>query len=576
MFLPTRNSLARIHVYSENMFIDWLIGKLMDITKRPGILTGALVGLLFTVALMAIFYLVEHLLGTPFVPFDVFDWVARVLPGPILTFGIDTLVSIIRGLNLGQTDTAAKTAELSMAIIGMIVTGAVGGAVLFGVLRRMKQTESLVPGLILGLVIGLPVTLISLSVNLTATANPVVSAVWIIAAFLVWGVAIQRAYDRLSAPASHSYTTDVAVQRVDRRRFLVSLGGATAAITVVGTGVGALLGAGGQTETETIGESISETMPTDAWSENNPPPNADAAVQPAPGTRSELTPVNSHYRTDINVRPPSVDESSWRLVFGGLVDEPVEMTLDDLKNNYDPIEQFITLACISNPVGGDLIGTTLWTGVPLRDVLKDVTLKPEATHLRIIAAASFDVIVDLETVKNDGRVMLAYYWDGLPLTEVHGFPLRIYIPNHFGMKQPKWITNIEAISAWEEGYWVRRGWDKDALMHATSVIDTVGGDAVANGDGPIVIPIGGIAHAGDRGISKVEVQVDGGDWQEAQLRDPISDLTWVVWRYDWPFESGEHIFAVRCYEGDGTLQIVTNATPHPSGATGIDTARHTY
>ena len=138
------------------------------------------------------------------------------------------------------------------------------------------------------------------------------------------------------------------------------------------------------------------------------------------------------------------------------------------------------------------------------------------------------------------------------------------------MKQPKWITSIEAVDGWEEGYWVTRGWDEDALMRATSVVDTVATNMmIMESDDETLIPVGGIAHAGDRGISKVEVRVDDGDWQEAQLREPLSETTWVLWRFEWPFEEGEHTFAVRCYDGEGTLQITESNPVRPSGATGI-------
>jgi len=138
------------------------------------------------------------------------------------------------------------------------------------------------------------------------------------------------------------------------------------------------------------------------------------------------------------------------------------------------------------------------------------------------------------------------------------------------MKQPKWITGMEFVSEWGEGYWVRRGWDRDALVRATSVIDTIATDMmVIDADANRFVPIGGIAWAGARGIDRVEVQVDGAEWQAAQLRQPLSDRTWVIWRYDWRFEPGEHSFAVRSIETDGTPQIETVEGVRPSGATGI-------
>jgi hypothetical protein len=296
-------------------------------------------------------------------------------------------------------------------------------------------------------------------------------------------------------------------------------------------------------------------------------------LQPAPGTRAEYTPVEDHYRIDITTIPPTLDEATWKLRFSGLVENQLELSLDDIRNNYESMDQIVTLACISNPVAGDLIGTTRWTGVSLQRILADVGLRENATHLKITAADGFDEVVAIDLINADERVMLAFAWDDEPLTVPHGFPLRIYIPNHYGMKQPKWIENIEAIGAWEEGYWVRRGWDMNALMRATAVIDTIAVDDLVEDGNNVYVPVGGIAHAGDRGIARVEVRVDDGEWREAQLKTPLSETAWVIWRYDWPFEEGEHRFTVRCFEGNGTPQIDTVANVRPSGATGLHSQR---
>jgi DMSO/TMAO reductase YedYZ molybdopterin-dependent catalytic subunit len=305
------------------------------------------------------------------------------------------------------------------------------------------------------------------------------------------------------------------------------------------------------------------------WSVTHLLPNASATVQPAPGTRREFTSLESHYRIDINTSPPVVDEKNWSLKFTGLLEAPAALTLDDLRR-YEPLHQFVTLSCISNPVAGDLIGTTRWTGAPLRRLLAELHLKPNASHLKIRSADGFFEVVPLESINADQRIMLTYAWDGVPLTTEHGFPLRIYIPDLYGMKQPKWIESIEVTDHWEPGYWVVRGWDKMARMKATAVIDTVAVDMrIIDADQRTLVPIGGIAHAGARGISKVEVRIDEGPWEAAQLRTPLSGLTWVLWRYDWPFRSGDHTFTVRCYDGAGTPQITTLAPPHPSGASGL-------
>ena len=165
--------------------------------------------------------------------------------------------------------------------------------------------------------------------------------------------------------------------------------------------------------------------------------------------------------------------------------------------------------------------------------------------------------------------MLCYAWDGQPLRTRHGFPLRIWIPDRYGMKQPKWITEIEVTDEYRDGYWVERNWDKVARVKTVSVIDTVAVDHIIEDGNERRVPIGGIAYSGARGISRVQVRVDGGEWQDAQLRAPLSETTWVIWRFEWPFTAGHHLFEVRCAEGDGTPQIETVSDSRPSGATGI-------
>jgi hypothetical protein len=186
--------------------------------------------------------------------------------------------------------------------------------------------------------------------------------------------------------------------------------------------------------------------------------------------------------------------------------------------------------------------------------------------------------VSLEEVYGDPNIVLCYAWDNQPLPERNGFPLRIHIPNRFGMKQPKWITGMELIEGDQDGYWVRRGWSKDAFIRATSVIDTVAVDqTITNDAGATLVPIGGIAWAGPRRVSKVELRVDDGPWVEAELRAPLNNSafeykTWRIWRYDWPFVEGQHTFAVRMVEGDGTPQIEQEEGVRPDGATGLHTA----
>jgi DMSO/TMAO reductase YedYZ molybdopterin-dependent catalytic subunit len=540
------------------------IEKKPSASVQPGLVTGLLVSAMLTASLISVFYLAWKAVGLPFVPYDVFDWMTRILPGQVLTVGIGAMVMVIRALNIGPTAAGAKTAEHGMAIAGIFFANLIAGTILFSIIRALRGRYARTLGLALGIAVGVPFVLISHQVGQTAGTGPALSAVWVLVAVLFWGATLGWAYQHLLTDGDTvaKRTGEDTVERIDRRRFLVRLGGAAAAVTVIGAVVGKL--------SEAERKRVSTTAWKDLlWSSTHPLPNADAAVKAVPGTRPEFTPLERHYRIDIDAIPPVIDPQQWRLRVDGLVEKPLALTLDELQR-FESMHQFVTLSCISNPVGGDLIGTTRWTGVSLQRLLPSLRLQAGATHLKIHAADGFYEVVSLETIRSDERVMLTYAWDGVPLLPEHGFPLRIYIPDLYGMKQPKWIESIEVTDHWEPGFWVDRGWDKDARMKATSVIDTIAIDmTIINADHRRLVPIGGIAHAGARGISRVELQMDDGPWQEAALRTPLSDLTWVVWRYLWPFDHGNHTFRVRCCEGNGTPQIATISPVEPSGATGL-------
>ncbi len=526
---------------------------------RTKILLGGLLGLLVTAALLAVSYAasMEKTFGFPYVAYDVFDQLARVLPGDLLTFGIDTMVDAIIALNVGETDDTAKFAERWMANF-MLLGGGIGiGALFFAFKDAVFKAKSEFPiyGLGIGFVIGVVMAGLSLDVNVSSTADETARTIWIVGLFMLWGVVLNWVYDRWQQLPTAPTTANLSDPT--RRQFLVQVGGATATITLVGAGLAELL----KDEVVIQGGDIDISTARDTTL---------LTFDPAPGTRPEYTPLEDHYRIDINSgRPPAIDEADWRLKIDGLVNNPMELTLEQIRTNYEPVYQFVTLSCISNRVAGDLISTTRWTGVPLYVILEQLGLKENATHLLVKSADNFFESVDLEVVKNDERVMLAYEWDGVPLPERHGFPLRIYIPDRYGMKQPKWITEMTVTDEWEAGYWVRRGWSREAMVRATSVVDTVATNDVYEQDGQQVVPVGGIAYAGARSISKVEVRVDEGEWQEAMLRTPLSQTTWVLWRYDWPFAAGEHTFEVRCVDGAETPQIETSEGVRPDGATGI-------
>lgn len=527
---------------------------------------GALSGALITAPLMGLMYLGDQLFGLPFIPYDLFDWIARVLPGPIITFGIDLMIDSLLLFGAGVAGTA-KTAEKAVAILQFFFLGVAVGALYFAVVRHRAVRPDILSGIAIGGLVGLPMIAVSIAIT-GSSVEPILVVLWLAAIFIAWGAALRETYVRvaLREPAPEpSEAPASTVESLGRRQFLVRLGVATATITVASSGLGGLLAQAARRELEA--ELAMDHRP--GGSTQPVFPNSGDLVMPAPGTRPEYTPLKDHYKVFLRTEPTVIDGATWSLPIAGLVANNVSLTLDDLRQNYEPREQYVTLSCISGRVGTDLISTTQWTGASLQDILADVKPDEDARFLHITSGDGFYETVDLELIDSDDRIMLAYAWDGNPIPIDHGFPLRIWIPDRFGMKQPKWITGIDVTSGYKPGYWVERGWDEVAQMKATSVIDTVAADAAYESGGQMLVPVGGIAFAGARGISKVEVRADGGPWVQARLRAPLSETTWVVWRYDWPFVPGDHTFEVRCAEGDGTAQIEEKMSNRPSGATGI-------
>jgi len=544
--------------------------------RRPSLATGALIGFLITAPLSAVLYLANALAGLAFTPFDAFDWLRDRLPGRLLIVGIETLAKTLSILGL-SVRAASKPAEVIMVIGGFLVFGAVAGLIVFAAMRMKKVQAGNWAGIILGAACGLVFSAIGLKIHRGAEGAFTANILWTVAIFLVWGFAMSLVYGALAKtrrPAVAVQSDPAAVDPLGRRRFLVRIGTASAVVTVAGTGLAAMLKSRTtMTPTEAPAEGAAQPQEQTA-SVAAGRPNAGDRLIPAAGTRAEYTPVEEHYRIDIDLSPPAIDGKSWALPISGMINRPTKLTLIDLQTKFEPIHQYITLECISNEIAGDLIGTTLWTGVSLRKILDEVGVRDEAKFLRLEAADGFSETVPLDLIRREERIMFTYAWDRRPLPTAHGFPLRIYIPDRFGMKQPKWITKAELIGKDRSGYWVERGWDAVARVRTTSVIDTVAvKDIFVGPDGNKLVPIGGIAYSGAKGISRVEVKVDGGEWIAAGLRKPLSETTWVIWRFDWPFEAGSHDFTVRCREADGTPQIEKSAGTFPSGATGLHRLR---
>ena len=539
--------------------------------RKTRMRTGALAGIFLFASLTGIIFFAYQLFGLPFIPFDFFDWMTRVLPGPVITFGIDLMIDLFRVLGMNVASTS-KSAEQFIAVTQFLVIGILAATIFFGIMGRQNKKSDFIAGIVTGLLVGLPFIAISIAVG-QSPVSPLVQIIWLFLLFVLWGLALGKVYNRLVL--NETYTLpgkeeDLSLMKGGRRKFLYRLSGITAAITLLGSFAGSVLSGSRKRAMENeLNDTKAHRSET---GEGMPFPNMNDPVMPAPGTRPEYTPIKNHYKVFIRTKPTVIDVASWILPITGMVDNSLMLTLDDLKKKYKSRSHYVTLSCISGRIGTSLIGTTLWTGVSLQDILAEARVKQGARYLFITSGDGFYESVALESIASDERIMLCYAWDGHDLPVDHGFPLRIWIPDRYGMKQPKWITGIEVTDEYRKGYWVERSWDEEARVKTTSVIDTVAVDAMyANGDQKM-IPVGGIAFSGARGISKVEIRIDGGPWRQARLRSPLSETTWVIWRYDWPVEKGEHIIEVRCAEADGTPQIERKQSNRPSGATGI----HSY
>jgi DMSO/TMAO reductase YedYZ molybdopterin-dependent catalytic subunit len=306
----------------------------------------------------------------------------------------------------------------------------------------------------------------------------------------------------------------------------------------------------------------------------------DAVVLPAPVSAAPQIPTGAQlpkmtpyvtsnsdfYRIDTALYPPQVDPSTWQLKIHGMVENPITISWAELLER-PMIERYITLACVSNEVGGDLISNALWLGTPIKALLDEA--RPLAGADQVIQRSTDGWTCGSPTAALiDGRdALLAVGMNGSPLPVEHGFPVRMVVPGLYGyVSACKWITEIE-LSRFSDfdAYWVPRGWSQQAPIKTESRIDTPR-DGAKRAAGPVTIA--GVAWAQHRGVAKVEVQVDGGEWMVATLAATVSSDTWREWSVVWPATAGKHAVRVRATDTTGETQTSTPAPPAPDGATG--------
>ena len=294
----------------------------------------------------------------------------------------------------------------------------------------------------------------------------------------------------------------------------------------------------------------------------------EALANGVPGLSPEITPNEKFYVVSKNVlRDPVVNEQTWRLEVAGLVNRPMTLTYEDVKA-LPAASQYFTLQCISNAVGGSLIGNAEWRGIRLSALLGQAGVKAGAVDVVLRAADDYVDSIPIQKAMESGT-MLAYEMNGEVLPKAHGFPVRLLVPDIYGMKNVKWITKIEVIEYDLKGYWQTKGWDDTATMHTTSRIDIP-----KNGSNLLAGQsfVGGIAVAGSRGIRKVEVSTDGGgSWGPATIKPALGPDSWVLWLYPWELSAGEaepRRILVRATDGTGVLQTSVVSDALPAGSSG--------
>ncbi|MGB6057461.1 MAG: molybdopterin-dependent oxidoreductase [Microthrixaceae bacterium] len=454
----------------------------------------------------------------------------------------------------------------------VLITGIVVLAIVFGALLGVAARRSLKWAVIgFAAFAALPVLVVigesGASVTDTAISVAVAAAVGILALRFLLDVApaARSAPDARSAPAvSRAPVQERAGQVVDgwdRRRFV--------RLTVFAAGVGAVAAVSGRwlaEATDTAIGRVSNLLPARLRAAKPPPSSTDFGVS---GLTPYVTPEASFYRIDTALIAPRVNVKDWRLRVTGMVDKPFEMSFEELLD-LGLTEHWTTLTCVSNEVGGDLVGNALWGGVPLRTVLDKAGVKNGATQIVGRSVDGWTAGFPTEAAFDGRAAMVAVSMNGQPLPVNHGFPARLVVPGLYGyVSATKWLSEIELATFDDfDAYWVPRGWDKLGPIKAESRIDVPSlGSKVSAGS----VQVAGVAWAQGRGISKVEVRVDAGPWHEARLADAINDDTWRQWLWTWEAPAGRRTLQVRAFDGKGVPQTPDQAPPAPNGATGYHT-----
>jgi len=359
---------------------------------------------------------------------------------------------------------------------------------------------------------------------------------------------------------------DPAVATGGRRQFLLG-SSALVSLAAIAAVVGNML------RLDRLADVVSSTQVTLPEGGQEAPAVAAANRLEVDGITPVVMPNDRFYRIDTALGTPLVDAATWELSVTGMVDTPITLTYDDLLAR-EVVERYVTLSCVSNEVGDDLVGNALWRGVLLAPLLEEAGVEPGADQVVGRAVDGWTAGFPTEAAF-DREAMIAFGMNGYPLPAAHGFPARLVVPGLYGyVSATKWLVEIE-LTTWQgfDAYWVPRGWAKEGPIKTQSRIDVPrnGSNVPA---GPTVVA--GIAWAGTRGVAAVEVRRTAetdGPWVEAEISEPLSDASWVQWRAELDLPEGASTLQVRATDGTGATQSPDPVPPRPDGAEGWHTIR---
>jgi DMSO/TMAO reductase YedYZ molybdopterin-dependent catalytic subunit len=504
--------------------------------QRIGFTAGVIAAAVMLVAIIVL----RLLSGVESLPEIVAEGILVNLPGALFSAVLDALQH------------SAKPLFYLAVAIGILLVGGLLGR-WFGARPTWQRATQIVLGAWLVFGLGVYMLLGGGIFGQHLQAGPIWHGGSLLIIFGVYGITLWHAF------AALAHRAEPAIPDTSRRVFLRN-----AAVALVAT-----IGAGAVWRLVSNGDSGASSAPVIAGA-------APAAASPpnAPpfdlkGISPEVTDVGDFYTVSKNVIDPSVAVGGWRLKIDGLVDQPMELTYDQL-TALPASDGYYTLMCISNEIGGDLWGNAAWRGVKLKYLLEQAGVHTDAYKAVFSAADDYKDSVLLQNALHPDA-LLAWEMNGAPLKREHGYPARLLIPGIYGMKNVKWLTGISIVANDFKGFWQNQGWDDAAPYQTESRIDVPKSrDTLSAGP----LSVGGVAFAGDRGISSVEVSTDGErTWQPAQVKPGLSPYTWQLWRADIDVDSSVRDIRVRSTDGQGKPQTRQENDPFPSGATGYHAVR---